>query len=437
MGISTDNSLAFNREQQAALNNLRAILNRQLRPTSTVDPVMVSDLILKNAELMRENGLASELLDYLTRIREKFSPDQPAHTKLSVEIATTLDAIEGRQSEAADLFQEILKKFEASPENDPLEQARAELAYGRYLVNRSQLQSAEQHYQKALGLLEKNPTEAAVARNELGRVLVGQGRFGEALSHFEYALAAFKSTETTTQRARTLHDLAAALVQVGELERAERHLTEALDLAAKQGLWTLRANVRRQIAYIYQARAEKSTDLAAAQPYLDEAERLLNQTVADLLPLHNTLDLAVVYHDLGRLEAQQRNFVDAEAHVRQSIEMFGRLGNLRNEAVAEVTLGPLLVLKNGDIAAGNEHVHRALQLADKVGDQFTLRQAAETLTRLHHLQVNRAKTQSPEIRTQVIDQLSFSRARLAEFSLPEAAQHLDDMITELEAIEKS
>ncbi len=430
MGTTT-NPPALTREQQATLNNMRAVLGRQLRPTSKTDPTLLAELILQNAVLMRENGLATELLDYLQRVLDKLDVENPLYTRLGVEIAVTLDAIEGRQQEAEERFQTALAWYGAHP--TPLADGQAHLAYGRFLINRSRLQAAMLQFQQALELFKDHPTEAAIAQSEMGRVLVGQGKFGEAIPHFEKAYAVLRGDN---QKLRLTNDFAAALIELGEVDRAEKLLLEGIDSATQQGLWLLRANLRRQIAYIYHLRADKSSDAASAQPYLDEAERLLNQTVAEMLPLQNSLDLAVVYHDLGRIEAQQRNFGAAEAHLRLSIELSQRLGNLRNQAVAEITMGTLSVLMNGDIAAGNTRLHRALQLTEKVGDQFTQRQAVATLIHLHRLQAARAKTQPPEIRIQVIDQLSFSGARLAEIALTEAAEAtrtLAMMIAELEA----
>lgn len=429
MGTTTNPS-ALTREQQAALNNLRGVLGRQLRPASKTDPTLLAELILQNAVLMRENGLASELLDYLQRVRDKVDAGNSLHARLGIEIAVTLDAIDGRQQEAGELFQTTLVWYQAH--TIPLAEGQARIAYGRFLIHRSQLQEAMAQYQQALELLKDHPVEVAIAQSEMGRVLVGQGKFSEAVSRFEKAYAL--SSGDGKAGVRLVNDFAAALIELGEMERAERLLIEGVETATQQGLWLVRANLRRQMAYIYHLRAEKSHDAVSAQPYLDEAERLLHQTIAEMLPLQNTLDLAVVYHDLARIETQQRQFSEAEAHLRLSLELFQRLGNLRNEAVAEITLGTLVVLKNGDIAAGNEHLHRSLQLADKVGDGFTLRQAAETLTRLHQLQANWAKTQPREIRIQVIDQLSFSRAKLVDYGLPEAAQVMASMMTELEAL---
>lgn len=426
------NPTVLTREQQAALNNLRAILTRQLRVTSTTDPTILADLILQNALFLRENGFAAELLEYLQRIREKQDSGKPLYTRLNVEIAVTLAAMDGRQDEAAKIFETALNWYQTHPTMS--DETQAHLAYGRFLVNRSQFPAAMSQFQQALELSNERPIDAVISRSEMGRVLVGQGRFGEALPHFERAYTGLQGDEQASIRVRLTNDFATALIEVGDTDRAEKLLVEGIDVATRHGLWLLRANLRRQVAYIYHRRAEKSSDANSAQPYLDEAERLLNQAVAELLPLHQSLDLAVAYHDLGRIEAQQRRFVEADAYLQLCLEMFRRLGNVRNEAVAEITLGTVVVLKDGNIAAGNGHLHRALQLAEKVGDQFTLRQAAETLTRLHQLQVTRAKTQPHDIRLQVIDQLSFSRARLAEFSLGEAAQALQKMMAELEAM---
>ncbi len=434
--INPSQSTVMTREQQAALNSLRGVLGRQLRLSSKIDPALLAELILQNAVLMRENGLATELLDYLQRVIDKLDTENPLYTRLNVEIAVTLDAIEGRQQAAAERFQAALTWYEAHP--TPLADGQAHLAYGRFLINRSRLQSAMLAYQRAHELLKNYPIEAAIAQSEMGRALAGQGKFGEAMPHFEKVYAVLRGDEQKALRVRLTHDMAAALIEVGEVDRAEKLLLEGIDIAAQQGLWLLRANLRRQIAYIYHLRAEKSSDEASAQPYLDEAEHLLNQSLAEMLPLQNSLDLAVVYHDLGRIEAQQRNYDAAEAHLRLSHELSQRLGNLRNQAVAEFTLGTLVVLKTGDIAAGNAWLHGALQSAEKVGDQFTQRQVVATLIRLHQLQAARAKTQPTEIRIQIIDQLSFSRARLAEIALTEAAEAtrmLTEMMAELESFQ--
>lgn len=66
-------AIQLTREQQATLNNLRAVIKRQLRPTSSLDPSLVADILLKNSAMMREAGLAQEQYDYLMQIRDRKS----------------------------------------------------------------------------------------------------------------------------------------------------------------------------------------------------------------------------------------------------------------------------------------------------------------------------------------------------------------------------
>ena len=433
-------AIQLTREQQAALNNLRAVIKRQLRPTSSLDPSLVADILLKNSAMMREAGLAQEQYDYLAQIRDRVNEGSTIYARLTSHMATMMDAIDELRSTAEETYQSALKQFAALAEKNKGKQpyAEAQIAYGRHLLDTSQLTLAAAHYQNAIDLLDKQGLQAAVAEGELGKAYVGQGHFKEATPHFENALQNMpEADDVADERAKVQADFASALIQLEDLDRAETLLKEALSTCDRLGLWTLRGQVRRELAYVDQVRAEKSQDGAVIKAHLNQAENLLNQTITDLLPLSDTLGLAVAYHDLGRLEARQKNFTDAQYHVELSSEMFQRIGNRRNYAVSEVTLGQLMVLKNGDAATANQHIHKALALATQIEDAHTQTQAAESLTRIHAIQSKRAVSEKPAVRHQVLDQITFSRAKLSEIGLIKYADSLNPLIAQLEAVEKS
>lgn len=422
-------------EQQANINNLRAIIKRQLRPTSTVDVELVADVLIEHATLMRDAGLASELLGYLEQVQYRLAENTPRYARLLVEIAVTMNATGARQ-EADVLFHQTLDLYATLDGNVVWEAyAKAHVQYGRFLLERGQLQEAVAHYQQAIHMLNHADTQVAMAeaQNELGLALTGRGQFNEALPYFEQALAALNQHGITYQQARTQADFAAALIQLGQLDRAETLLQSSLETCEMLGAWALRGQVRHLVAYVDQARAEATKDANGKQRFLERAENTLNQAIADLLPLHNSTELAVVYHDLSRLEARQRKFNEAEAHVRMCSEMFARLGNRRNFAVAQITFGQMLMLKSGDASAAIDRIRQALKIAGELGDKHTQHQAAESLVRIHRIQAKRATEQGQPPRYEVLDQLSHTRSRFESLRLDDSVKALDEISAGLQA----
>lgn len=435
-----DTAIPLTREQQATLNNLRAVIKRQLRPTSSVDPVLVADMLLQNSDMMREAGLAQEHLDYLDQMRDRTAEGSLLYARLTSHMAAMMDAIDDLRATAEDIHKAALAVFETLGSEHPQAYAEALIAYGRHLISVSHLNEATAQYTAALAMLDKetDAAMAAVAEGELGRAYVARGLFEDAVGHFKAALARLPTADALAdEHARIQADYATALIQLGQMDEAEKLLNEALATCDRLGLWALRGQIRRELAYIEQMRAEAAQDEAVINAYLDKAENMLQETIADLLPISETLGLAVAYHDLGRLEARRRNFPDASYHVNMSRDMFERLGNRRNLAVALITLGQIVLLKDGDVSHSNEYIHRALALASDLGDRHTQQKAAESLVRIHKLQTRRAVSEAPAKRHQVIDQITYSRARLKEVGLVEFAEALDPLIAQLEGMEKS
>lgn len=429
--------ISLTREQQAVLNNIRAVVSRQLRPTSLVEAEMVGKILLKYGDMLREAGLAAELMEYLEQARYKVDENSLLYLQLTVELATTMDALDDYYEEAEALYRQALADFEQfEPPEASLEQANAEIAYGQHVMNVSHLQVAVDYYQHAIELLSNAgyTNEAGVAASELGKAYSGQGDFEGAIPYFEQGLSVLNENDHTIQHARAKTDFAATLIQLGDIDRAKTYLEEALTACNSSGLWVLRGQVRRQLAYIDQTLAESASQDEEKLVYLADAKKKLNDAIDDLLPIRDTHGLAIAYHDLGRLEAKLREFDDADSHVRQSIEMFSRIGNRRNYAVALITLAQITLLKSGDSVKAVQYTHQALNTADSIGDDFTRQQAVETLMRIHRIQAKRAADQlSDEVRQRIIEQVTYSHSRLTELSFTEQCDSLAVILQELEA----
>lgn len=423
-------------KQQAVLNNLRTIVKRQSRPTSLIDPSTVTELLIQYGDLMRATGLAEELLTYLEHIQDRTPADTVLYPRLLVEIAQTLDAIGGMHLGVDATFQEAFTLFAMYSATEVHSyHAQAHLAYGRHLLNNSDFEAALAHFQQAMemyGAME-NVADIAAVEAELGRVYLAQGDFSAAVLHFERALEGFAAEGESAVFAYTSAqtELAMAYIQRGEIGQASQLLGDALTVCDALELRVLRAQVLREMAYVDQTRAETVTDEKMRRRYLDEAEQRLQQAVDDLLSHHDSLELAIAYHDLGRVEARLRKFDEAEAHVRLSIENFSRLGNRRNFAVAQITLGQLLLVRHNDLTGATERIRQSLAIAGELGDRFTQQQAAESLVRIHQLQVKRSKPGTVE-RRQAIDEIAYTLERLKRLALTPSLETLETLLIEAE-----
>lgn len=414
-------------DQEASLNNMRAIIKRQLRPLSSVDPDAILALVFELGPRMREAGLSQELLDYLEQLLYRVTEATSQHARLLVEVAITLDVMGGRQLEAETVYKQALDIYEQVA---PGHHAQARLAYGRHLMRTGQVESAMRQYQMALDMVGRgdDPLLAATVGADLGRAYLAWGRFEEALPHFEHALEVLHQQEAIEERTEVQADFAMALIHLNQLDRAQSMLDRALNTCESLKMWGLKGKILRQVAYIDQSRAGSTEDQTERRRLLAEAEYRLNEAVTTLLSVRNTSELAITYHDLGRLQARQRKFEEAESHVRMASDMFSRLGHRRNFAVTQITLGQILLLKEGDATDATERIRQALAMATQLDDRFTQKQAAESLVRIHRLQVRNARSATKQA---IQEQIAHSRRRLEALGLHNYVKSLLDLEADL------
>lgn len=411
-------------EQQAALNNFRAVIKRQLRPMSDIDPHLVADYVLQYAPLMRAAALARELLDYLLTARDLLLETDAHFRKLTLEIASTMDSLSDLQDEAEALYRQALTLY-AQYAPSSAECALVYAAYGDYLFKHNQEPAGVAAYGKALELAANYPETTATIAAGLGRAYVEKGLFEKALPHFERAVGVLRQMDTPQTLAEVYADFALTLIQLGRLGQAEELLDKAFATGQALGLLALQAKVLRQQAYLNQTRADATKQENDKGAYQQQAADALHAAIAILITLPETNDLAVAYHDLGRLQAQQKQVDDAESHVRMSCELFARIGNRRNFAVSQITLAQILMLKSGNALGALERVRQALKIAAEIGDGFTQRQAAESLVRIHRIQAKRVPDDAD-----MHHQLMHSRQLLE-------ALRLGDFVNQLDAVRQA
>lgn len=426
----------LSREQQSLLNNLRAIIKRQLRLSSTVEPALLGELILKYSALMREGNLAQELHDYLEQVRMRVADGSPLYARLTAELARCKEEIGLLHPEAETTFQEALQLFDQlDPEVISGLHAEVELAYGRYLMEERQPEKAAPHFHKALALLEQHGTtpQVAAAFGEIAHILVTGGFFKDATDYYEKALSLAAEHHTPAERATLLIEMASALLYMGEPERAEIALHEGYELANNAGLPAQRGEAARLFAYLrerFRYTAQNAEEQAAV---LNDSARLLNEAIGDLIAGPTNLPLATAYHDLGRIEILQRRYNNAISHLQTSHALFVRLGDRRSQALVEMTLGQAAML-NGDSLTANQYLHSALRFAIQNQDRSFQEDACETLVRFHRIQSKRAVSQPLAVRQKLLAQMQQTRAVLAELKFQTYLNTLEPIIGEVSAV---
>lgn len=427
-------TLTLTAEQIATLNNVRTIFKRQLLPLSLVDERLIAELLVQQADLMRDAGLASELMGYLETAINRADEAAPYYRRLRLQLAITMLHLGDYEDSIREIFGDLLDFYTTQPDEQRTDDyAYAMLAFGEYFASHSQHKEALPYFQKAFDQFEREELIEGMGKawHQIGLSYQAMGQLEHAENAYSTAIRGLNKPRFVAQRATVMVDYAAALLQDGRLGSVEELLEQAYDICQQYGLWTLRAKVMRQQAYVDQLRAREASDHNIKQQWLHQATTRLQHAIANLLTIHNTLELAITYHDLGRLEAQMQQHDAAESHVRKSSELFTRIGNRRNFAVSQITLGQILLIKNHDADEALQHIRQALYIAHEVNDSHTREQAARALLKIHQMQVQRARGKSPATQSAVIEDITYTQERLSRLGLTELAASAEQLGAQL------
>lgn len=427
-------TLTLTAEQIATLNNVRTVLKRQLMPLSMVNERLVADLLIQQADLMRDAGLAAELMGYLETAIARTDEDSPYHRRLRLQLAKTMLHLGDYDDSIRDIYGELLDFYTTQPDVQRSDDfAYAMMAFGEYFSGHGHHKEALPYYQAAFTQFQHKGLVAGMADawHKIGIALQAMGQLEPAQNAYTTAINALRGPQNAQQRATVIADYAGVLLQAGQLGAVEEALDQVYTLCEEYGLWTLRAKVTRQLAYVDQLRAREASDPNIKQEWLQHATTRLHHAIANLLTIHNTQELAITYHDLGRLEAQMNNIAAAENHVRKSSELFTRIGNRRNYAVSQITLGQILLIKNHDPNEALQYIRQALYIAHEVQDHHTREQAARALLKIHHMQVQRAQGKSGALQAAVVEDITYTQERLARLGMEDFAENAAQLAAQL------
>src|SRR5438552_13590468 len=289
-------------------------------------------------------------------------------------------------SEAENVVQDVLEEAKAA--GDKTAATRARMTLGLAATQRGDNSQAVELLEEALGSELVSPRDRPDVYASLGQAYAALGAPARAVELFERSLAEIteQAPDDVSAQVRFASYLSSALSDMGELERAQEVMSDALARAEDFGdpytrvrlYWSLARlsefegkyvaaldYVRRAIALL--EATEDSLHLARAHllsawimgsqgnaegsgRHLDLAERLLG-------PRPEPIDLAQLRIEQAKRDALLGNGDDAAARAGQAMDLLGDSHDL-DRGTAACGLAEGLALKRGSDAAGKEF-HRA------------------------------------------------------------------------------
>lgn len=215
-----------------------------------------------------------------------------------------------------------------------------------------------------VGTLLNHPAVAQVdlrwranATSVAGWLAFGQGDYAAAATHHEACLALRRTSQNTSGIASTLNNLGGVARMLGDLTRADRLFTEALDIF-------------RELDDI-DSMGEVMHNLAAAawgQGKADEARQWCEASLA-LAQQSGQIDLVASCHEgFGILAYDQGDYATALAQFTEYERMAREIGGGRALGMANQQLG-LVYLACGSMAAAQEAFQRCLDLGTERADE--------------------------------------------------------------------
>ncbi len=229
-----------------------------------------------------------------------------------------------RSDEALALYEEVLAIHESTP-IDPRERAVVTFNLANLFVERGQLARGEELFLESLKLHEEqfpdDPEKQGFMHAALGRLSNAKGEAKQAVGHFERAVDQFRAAydKPHPYLAVALSELSGALGLAGRDEEARDVLDETVQIAE-----VVLGPEHIHLAQYVHNRAICSINLdqwGRAEADLQRALEILEgQTTSGA-----EFQRALVEHDLGRALLRQKQFAEAEPHLRSALGSLERL----------------------------------------------------------------------------------------------------------------
>ena len=260
-----------------------------------------------------------------------------------------------------------------------LEQAlQANQGLGDVLTFVGEYSAARECYQDAQKVLESEDFDRCISEysglyRRIGATYERQGDFDHALEYLAKSewVMSISPAPFPIETARISNDIGWIHFRRGELDLAEKRLTDALALVENTGQYDVIASVYNRLGGVYYQKDE----LSKASEYVRKSLVLREQ-------IGNLSAVARSYNNLGLLNWTRGDWNDALTSFTQSMELHTNLGDIEGTIEALSNLG-LLELDRGDVEAAHHHLQKALIMAEQIGHSYNIGIIYLYLCRLH------------------------------------------------------
>jgi tetratricopeptide (TPR) repeat protein len=267
----------------------------------------------------------------------------------------------GQLDEALDAGKKSQAIFEEN--HNTRGQARSLTCLGVVLGDKGDLTSAQQMYEKALGLVQGIGArlDIAGALNNIGNMLAAQGKLEDSTAKYQQALAVAIEIDDKSDQQKAQNNIGGNLMLLAEFVKAQKALQASLEITRAIG--------------DQQGTAESLINLATISlnmGELDQAEERAQEALKISRSLGLKADVAYALGVSGDIQLARDDLAGAAGSYNESLDIRKQLGDADTIASGQLSLATLALERN-DLA-------QALAIAQSAAPQLHLSQDAEQET---------------------------------------------------------
>ncbi len=274
----------------------------------------------------------------------------------------------GGYAKAEPLFRDLVELRRKAPGENDLLYAKSLAALGECLYLEAKDSEAEPILRHALAIDRSHGPDAGDdVRNYLALLLERKGEYQEAASLLVAAVDIDRRTEgpESPNYAVSLHNLASALIDLGDLNGAEAKLRETLDIRRKilGSDNPMLAYTLNNLGYVL---LEKG-DWQAAAPFLKEALDLNTRRLGENHP-----SVAGNLNNWARLLQAKGDYAEARQYFERALDLLRRANNFSGWTAAAILQNVgILEFDGRHYAAAETWARQSLELRRKLGGEET------------------------------------------------------------------
>ncbi len=201
-------------------------------------------------------------------------------------------------------------------------------------------------------------SEESFSLNTLAKLAAVKKSSSESLVFAEKALEVAAAAVDRREEAHSLYNQGYALVNLGEITRAEQVLNACRNACEALGDWRRLSKVLNVLA-----------DATCYRGDFDRALEYYNEVYDLATKLNNRYSQSLVLNNIGTAHFSKKNYEKAEEAYLKSLEVCRDIDDREGEAIALSNLGELLAEKR-EFAKGVEYNRQALAICREIGSDW-------------------------------------------------------------------